>query len=234
MASSRPTAADAVTAWKQIDMGAALGEQWILLLDELAKGEPIPRKRVSEVLQVPLEEIDEVLADIKATGGQFNGEGDLIGYTMTLKPTRHSFRVNGNDMYTWCSLDTILLPGMLETTAEIESTDPVTGDTIRLTVTPDGVAEVDPPTTVTSIFLPGWSATETRNGVPVAGPESKLCSSMLFFSSRETAEEAFKNLPNIAILTVDEAFELVRPVFIEPSRSWRPVATTQQGRPRGR
>ena len=233
MTTSRPTAADAVEAWKQaFDLETVLGEQWIRLIDELAQGEPIPRKRASEVLEVALEKIDEVFEAIKATGGQFNDEGDLIGNTLTLKPTRHSFRVNGNDMYAWCSLDTILLPGGLETTGEIESTDPVTGDAIRLTVTPDEVVEVDPPTT-TSVFLPGLSATETRNGLPVGGAESKLCRSMLFFSSRETAEEAFENLPNIAILTVDEAFELARPVFIEPSRSWRPAATTQQGHPRG-
>ena len=231
MTTSRPTAADAVAAWKQaFDLEAVLvqmrisPEGWIRLIDELAQGEPIPRKRAAEVLEVPLEEIDEVLEAIKATGGQFNDEGDLIGHTLTLKPTRHSFRVNGNDLYTWCSLDTILLPGSLETTGVIESTDPVTGDTIRLTVTPDEVVEVDPPTTVTSIFLPGLTATETRNGLPVIGAESELCGSMLFFGSRETAEEAFENLPNIAILTVEEAFELAREIFIEPMRTWRQAA----------
>ncbi len=221
MTASRPTAGDAVAAWKQVDLEAVLGEQWIRLLDELAQGKPIPRKRASEILEVSLEEIDEVFEAIKATGGQFNPQGDLIGYTLTLKPTRHSFRVNGNNLYAWCSLDTILLPGGLETTGEIESTDPVTGDTIRLTVSPDGVVEVDPPSTVTSIFLPGLSAKETSDGHPVAGAESELCGSMLFFVSRETAEEAFENLPNIAILTVEEAFELAREIFIEPMRTWR-------------
>ncbi len=77
---------------------------------------------------------------LKPTRHSFRVNGnDMYTWCSLDAPTRHSFRVNGNDMYTWCSLDAILLPGLLETTGEIESTDLVTGDTIRLTITPDEV-----------------------------------------------------------------------------------------------
>ena len=147
---------------------------------------------------------------IDAAGGQLDDQGNFIGMALTLKPTRHSFRVNGNDMYAWCSLDTILLPGILEAEGEIESKDPVTGKTIRLTVTADQVVELEPADAVTSIFVPGKTPTETKDSQPVVGADSEVCRSMLFYESRETAEQALENYPNIAIFTIEKAFDLAR------------------------
>jgi alkylmercury lyase len=127
-------------------------------------------------------------------------------------------------MYAWCSLDTILLPGILEAEGEIESTDPVTGETIRLTVTANQVVKVEPAGAVTSIFVPGKTPTETKDGEPVIGAESKVCRSMLFYESRESAEQALENFPNIAIFTIEEAFNLARKTWTEPARRLREQA----------
>ncbi|MFQ5967920.1 MAG: organomercurial lyase [Acidimicrobiia bacterium] len=194
------------------------------LLEELSKGQPVSRQRASELLGLPRQKIDDLFEAIDAAGGQLNDNGDFIGMALTLKPTRHRIRINGNDLYAWCSLDTILLPGVLETTGEIESTDTVTGGTIRLTVTADEVVEVDPPSAVTSVFVPGRNPTETGDDQPVVGPQSEVCSSMLFFTSREIAEQALENLPNIAILTAEEAFDLARQTWTEPTRALRKKA----------
>ncbi len=232
MSVSRPTTEEATTAWRETmvrgqkaveDMGTSPLAH-IHLLEELAKGGPVSRERASELHGVSREEIDELFSAIHASGGQLNDQGELIGMALTLKPTRHNIRVNGNDMYAWCSLDTILLPGVLETAGEIESTDPLTGETIRLTVTADQVVKVEPPGAVTSIFVPGKTPTETDHGELVAGAESEVCTSMLFYASRENAEKALENYPNIAILTVEEAFELARGTWTEPTRALRQAA----------
>ncbi len=196
----------------------------IQLVDELAKGAPVSKERASELLGVPGEKIDKMFTAIEAGGGQLDDQGNFIGMVLTLKPTRHSFRVNGNDMYAWCSLDTILLPGVLEAEGEIESNDPVTGATIRLTVTADQVVKVEPAGAVTSIFVPGKTPTETKDGEPVIGAESKVCRSMLFYESRESAEQALENFPNIAIFTIEEAFNLARKTWTEPARRLREQA----------
>ena len=158
---------------------------------------------------------------IDAAGGQLDDQGNFIEMALTLKPTRHSFRVNGNDMYAWCSLDTILLPGIPEAEGEIESKDPVTGKTIRLTVTADQVVELEPADAVTSIFVPGKTPTETKDSQPVIGADSEVCRSMLFYESRETAEQALENYPNIAVFTIEEAFDLARETWTEPARQLR-------------
>ncbi len=196
----------------------------IQLVDELAKGAPVSKERASELLGDPGEKIDKMFTAIEAGGGQLDDQGNFIGMVLTLKPTRHSFRVNGNDMYAWCSLDTILLPGVLEAEGEIESNDPVTGATIRLTITADQVVKVEPAGAVTSIFVPGKTPTETKDGELVIGAESEVCRSMLFYESRESAEQALENYPNIAIFTIEEAFNLARKTWTEPTRRLREQA----------
>lgn len=202
----------------------------VYLLEELAKGQPVSPERAAELLGVSREEIDELFSAIEAAGGQINGQGDFIGMALTLKPTRHSIRVNDNDMYAWCSLDTILLPGVLEAEAEIESTDPITGETIQLTVNADQIVKVDPPGAVTSIFVPGRTPTETGDDELVAGAESEVCTSMLFYASRKNAEKALANYSNIAIFTVEEAFNLARATWTEPTRALRKQAVASDQR----
>ncbi len=223
MSADRPTTEDATEAWRERTAKGkeAFNLALIQLLEELTKGEPVSRKHASEVLGVPGEKIDKMFMAIDAAGGQLDDQGDFIGMALTLKPTRHSFRVNGNDMYAWCSLDTILLPGILEAEGEIESKDPVTGETIRLTVTADQVVEVEPAGAVTSIFIPGKTPSETKDGESVVGADSEVCTSMLFYASRETAEEALENYPNIAIFTIEEAFNLAHKTWTEPARRLR-------------
>ncbi len=223
MSIARPTTEEATEAWTK---RAAKGKEvfklaLIHLLEELAKGQPVSRKRASEVLGVPGDEVDKMFMAIAAAGGQLDDQGNFIGMVLTLEPTRHSFRVNGNDMYAWCSLDTILLPGILEAEAEIESKDPVTGETIRLTVTADHVAKVEPADAVTSVFVPGKTPTETKDGDAVIGVDSDVCTSMLFYASRESAEQALGSYPNIAILTIEQAFNLAHKTWAEPARQLR-------------
>ena len=227
MSTSRPTTEEVSEAWSEriVRQKEAFNLALIHLLEELAKGAPVSKERASEVLGVPGEKIDKMFTAIKAGGGQLDEQDNFIGMVLTLKPTRHSFRVNGNDLYAWCSLDTILLPGILEAEGEIESNDPVTGEPIRLTVTADQVVKVEPAGAVTSIFVPGKTPTETKDGEPVIGAESEVCTSMLFYTSRETAEQALENYPNIAIFTIEEAFNLARETWTEPARRLRQQET---------
>ncbi len=66
---------------------------------------------------------------------------------------------------------------------------------------------------VTSVFVPGRTPTETKDGEPVIGADSEVCTSMLFYTSREAAEQALENYPNVAIFTIEQAFNLARKIL---------------------
>ena len=44
---------------------------------------------------------------------------------------------------------------------------------------------------------------------------------MLFYASREAAEQALENYPNVAIFTIEQAFNLARKTWTEPARQLR-------------
>jgi alkylmercury lyase len=173
----------------------------ILMYRNLAEGQPVSAARLARAANVPTEITDALFEQGKALGGEWDAEGRLVGNVLTLNPTPHHFRVNGKELYTWCSLDAMHLPGLLGKTAQVESTDPVSGEKIRLTIPPDTTPTYHPLGAVLSIMLkPG-----DRNG-----PQSPLCSQMLFFVSRENAENWNQDHPEATIMTVEEVHQLVR------------------------
>ena len=182
-------------------------------LQLLAEGQPVSAEQVAAAAELPLEQVQLFYDQFKASGGELDSDGNLVGAALTLNPTRHHFYVNGKHLYAWCSLDTMFLPGLLGQTVQVESTCPVTGDAIRLTVTPEGVEDVEPSDTVLSVIIPGITPACDTNRT---GPDSAVCSYMHFFSSREAAEKWLKENPTVAILTPDEAFQLARANWIEP------------------
>lgn len=173
----------------------------------IAQGQPVSAAQLAEASGRPLEEIEQVFEKYRSVGGEFDSDGNLVGAALTQTPTPHRFRVNGRQLYTWCALDALFIPGLLGETAQVESTCPTTGAAIRLTVAPDGVRAYSPRETVLSISVPGLSC-RSEAGDQSTGPTSDTCSQMHFFSSRAAAEQWVQAHPGVAILTVDEAFEL--------------------------
>ena len=74
-----------------------------------------------------------------------------------------------------------------------------------LTITPMGVAEYNPASTVVSLVDPSKvSCCSTR------GPQSAVCSQMHFFRSREAAETWQIDHPGVVICTVEEAYRVAQ------------------------
>ena len=150
-----------------------------LILQLLADGLPVSADRFSQVARVPLTEVQDFFADYKKSGGEFDENGHLVGAALTLNPTPHRLVINGRTLYTWCALDALFVPGLIGMTAQVESTCLNTGETIRLTVTPEGVPEFSPDTTVLSIAIPGVSC-KTERSKTETGPESDTCNQIHF------------------------------------------------------
>ncbi len=187
-----------------------------LSLSLLAEGSPVSSNKLAEQSGLRMEEVESHFKRFKECGGEFNARGELIGAALTLEPTPHKFHINGRFLYTWCSLDALFLPGLLGMEAEVESTCPTTGEDIKLLITPKGVAEYTPYGTVLSITIPGISCQAgCCCGPDKTGPKSDACSQMNFFSSLPAAEEWLKDRPGIAILTVEEAWQLAKVNWID-------------------
>lgn len=173
----------------------------ILIYRTLAEGQPVSAERLAAAANVPVEIIHRLFEQGKGLGGEWDAEGRLVGNVLTLIPTKHRFRVNGNDLYTWCSLDAMHLPGLLGQKAEVKSTDPISGQEIQLSIPPNEPPTYHPSGTVLSIVLTGGDR---------SGPQSPLCRLMHFFASRETAETWVEDHPAAAIMSVEEVYQLVR------------------------
>ncbi len=170
----------------------------------LAEGQPVSAQQLATDLGLPVEQVEAIIQQLGSAGVEVDSEGRLVGVVLTLNPTPHRFRVKGNDLYAWCALDTLFLPAYLEETAQVESTCPVTGEMIRLTITPTGVASYSPGSTVVSIIDPSKVSCSTR------GPQSAVCSQMFFFHSREAAETWQIDHPGVVICTVEEAYRVAQ------------------------
>jgi alkylmercury lyase len=168
----------------------------------LSEGNPVPAERLAEVWGMPQEQVEVILDQASSIGkAQLDGEGRLVGGVLSLLPTEHKVRVNDNDLYAWCAYDAVFIPGVIGKTARIESRDPVNGEIIRMTITPDGVIDLDPTDSVISVVNPDMGD---------AGPDGPRCSQMLFFSSRKSAGTWQKDHPDVEILTVEEVFEIAQ------------------------
>lgn len=211
---------DIKQAWQQRHPVAS-SEQYRFadtLLRLLSEGKPVSAERYAAVVNLSVGQIQEEFEQARVSGAEFDEDGNLIGNALTLKPTRHHFKVNGKQLYAWCSLDTLFLPGLIGKTAQVESTDPITGETISLTISSEGVSNLTPATAVSSIVVPGMTS-NCESCVPhQTGPESAVCSQMHYFASRASAERWLQDHPDVAVLTVHEAFELAKVVWLEPRK----------------
>src|SRR6266446_5900666 len=126
----------------------------VRLWREIARGDPVSPERVEQIasaLDLPQQTAHEVLHKMCERDQDGNVVG-IAGLSQNQHP--HHFTVNGIRLSTWCAWDSLFLPVMLQQTALVSSPCPTTGETIRLTITPEGVTSYQPASTVISIVIP--------------------------------------------------------------------------------
>ncbi len=166
----------------------------------LAEGEPVSAEMIGSKLGIPTQ-IARSVFEASQGKGEWDREGRLIGSALTLVPTQHRFRIMQKDLYTWCAHDSILLPGLLGMTAEVESPDPLNGDLIKLVITPKGPETYSPKTAVLTTF---------QAAEPATGPKSAVCTNSHYFTSRASAEAWSHDRPGVNIMTIEEAYAQVK------------------------
>ncbi len=168
----------------------------------LAKGEPVAVETLADIVQLASDDIETILD--QWYGVFRDDEKRITGFWgLALSETRYRFEVGGRTLHTWCAWDSLFIPEILQKSARVESTCPVTGDKIRLTVTPEGVHAVDPPGAVMSVVLPERAKIE-ENVV------RNFCHYVHFFSSAEAGSQWVSENDGTFIASMQEAFALAK------------------------
>ncbi len=190
-----------------VDYGPDLSRLLIRVMRELAQGRPVPKVRVDQIVAdmgIAREDAYRFLGEVAERGADGNVFG-IMG--LSLNDTSHRFYVNGTRMSSWCAGDTLFVPAVLGRTANVESKSPVSGERVRLKVSPQGLEEVHPVGAVVSIVIVD---PDEANMGSVEAIWGTFCHHIFFFASREEAERWAAGRDDIEILSVEEAYELVR------------------------
>ena len=166
----------------------------------LAKGQPVTTDHLSDASGVPRGAIAEMLANWH--GVERRTDGAITAFWgLTLSKTKHVFRIDGRELHTWCAWDTLFLPPLLRTAAEVQSVCPVTGQRIRLTIEPAGVQSVEPKSVALSFLLP------TKAEIERSITET-FCCHVHFFASSDAANRWVSERPGTFVLTLEKAWQV--------------------------
>jgi alkylmercury lyase len=167
----------------------------------VAEGEPVAIERLAAAAGRSVEDIEAALGE--QTSAERDEDGRLVGLGLTLRATPHRYLLDGRTLFAWCASDALMFPVILVRRGVIESTCGLTGQPIRIELTPDGVERVDPRGAVVSGVRPAGQLADVR---------SAICQHGRFFASRQAAARWAAEHPGGEIRLVVEAFALDRAV----------------------
>lgn len=215
----------------------------------LASGEPVSTGAVSEALAMDGQTSRATINFLRAS--------DQLGFTrtglidavagLTLAPTNYRFIIGTQTLYTWCAIDSLFFPRVLEMSASVQSQCPVSGHIINIIVDPSaGIVFREPSSAAVSIVIPaaGSAAAPTvkqkyRNRQTVnsidsecagalspdglsprktLGAEGAFCSNVYFFKSSAEASIWRSDREDIAILSLGQAHEIAIRAWADPLR----------------
>jgi alkylmercury lyase len=128
----------------------------------------------------------------------------VIGFWgLTLLETPHRLRVAGRKLFAFCAMDALYLPVLLGQRIDIESTCPVTGQPVTLTVSPRGLREVSPAAAAVSLRIPAEGF--TGESIQVI---KDACHFTHFFASDQAAREWASERDRTSVVSIQDAFEL--------------------------
>lgn len=169
---------------------------WLPLIRLLAQGDPVKVTDLATTAGRPIQDVRTALAAVPDT--EYDEDGRIIGQGLTLRPTPHHFEVDGNQLYTWCALDTLIIPVILGKAARIESSCQATGTPVLVHVDATGAARARPTTAVVSLINPE----------DIRSVRSAFCNQVHFFASAEAAQPWLQAHPAGSVIPIDEAYQL--------------------------
>lgn len=172
----------------------------VALYDLLAQGEPVAEAGLADRAGLGPATVSARLA---RWSGVFRDErGRITGCGgLSLFPIAHRFHAQGGrPIYAWCALDPFLIVPLIRRPATVGSKDPVTGESVTMRVTPDGLEDLRPASAVVSLLEP-----KRRFGPDVI---QTFCHFVLNFATPESAERWASEREGIVVLPAADAFQV--------------------------
>ncbi len=176
---------------------------FVTILRELAVGRPVATDFLAKTLDLTSERVNAVLN--AEPGIEYNNEGSIVGYGLTLRETPHVFEVEGRRLHTWCALDTLMFPALIGKSAHVFSRCAHTGKPVSLMVTPEGLLDVAPTAAMVSLLRPD----------PSVGIRASFCCHVHFFASTSAASSWASRYPGVEAVPVEAAFRLGQGIAIK-------------------
>ena len=168
----------------------------LALLRELAKGRPVSSGALASTLGWSASRVVALLEQQPCT--EYDEQGNVVGYGITLNETAHALEVDGQRLYTWCALDALMFPVMIGKAARVLSCCAASGHSVSLRVSPDGVRDLKPASAVVS-FPPADAVPDIRRS---------FCCHVNFYASAAAACRSTHE--NMELVGAEEAFGLGR------------------------
>jgi alkylmercury lyase len=169
------------------------------LLRLLAEGRRVTTAALAGAAGRPQEAVVRQLA--RWPNVERDGELAVVGFSgLTLGETAHSFEVGGRRLHTWCAWDTLFLPALLDASARVRSTCPVTGTGVELVVSPECVERAEPEPLYLS--FPPVTATD------IADITGSFCCQVHFLAGSDAARAWRGAHPDGEVLDLTAAFAL--------------------------
>jgi hypothetical protein len=121
----------------------------------LARGRPVEPGAIADTTGWTLAEVDARLTSWPAV--YRDDAGRLVGFwgLATERVSGHQLNVEGaGSVWAWCAFDPLFITPLLGTDVRVTSPCPLTATTVRLTVDPEDVRDLDPPAAVVSFLVP--------------------------------------------------------------------------------
>ena len=171
------------------------------IVQQITRGKPVTPAALRSSLKASRPELEHRLARLPSDV-EFDRAGNIVGLGVSMVPTSHRFQIGGKLLYTWCAFDTVLLPPSLRLDAQVQSTCPVTSQTITFVATYEGtVLDLFPAGSVMSLIVPANRGDCTR---------ASFCQQSLLFQSEQAAATFLADHPETLILSVEGAASVGR------------------------
>lgn len=169
------------------------------LLRLLARGQPVSSEELAARARRPAAEVAVQLE--RWPNVERDASGRVVGFSgLSLRRTAHRFEVDGRRLHTWCAWDTLFLPALLNATARVRSTCPITGRKIALEVSPQAVVRAEPHELYVS--FPPAASTDSSNIT------ASFCCHVHFLAGTDAARRWSAEHPDAELLALDAAFSL--------------------------
>jgi alkylmercury lyase len=167
----------------------------------LARGAPVSREALADAARADPASVAVALDSWH--GIHRDASGAVTGFWgLTLAATPHRLHIAGRTLHAWCAWDTLFLPALLDSTADVESICPASGATLRLVVTPAEIRAA--PTEAVMSFVTPERAQIQEDVV------RHMCRFVRFFASARDAGDWLERHPGTFLVSLTEAWRLAR------------------------